>query len=135
WYVDATPDSDEEFRNVGSATQLAGDGDLADRVDVLSVMLQEQGHALGLVDSFNDAANVMFAFNAEGVRLLPAKGQAEGSVPGSLRGTHYAHYRGGSVTHTVSSTGVVTIESYTVWASGSAFPPSFGIYSGANGGG
>jgi|GEM_PF-5967772 len=135
WYVDATPDSDEEFRNVGSATQLAGDGDLADRVDVLSVMLQEQGHALGLVDSFNDAANVMFAFNAEGVRLLPAKGQAEGSVPGSLRGTHYAHYRGGSVTHTVSSTGVVTIESYTVWASGSASPPSFGIYSGANGGG
>ncbi|MBX3742215.1 MAG: DUF5011 domain-containing protein [Akkermansiaceae bacterium] len=135
WYVDATPDADEEFRNVGSATQLAGDGDLAKRVDVLSVVLQEQGHALGLEDSFSDAQDVMFAFYAKGVRLLPAKGQAEGSVPGSLRGTHYAHYRGGSVTHTVSSTGVVTIESYTVWASNQVSQPSFTIRTGANGGG
>jgi len=135
WFVDATPDSDEEFRNVGYATQLAGESAIAKRVDVLSVVLQEQGHALGLEDSFNDAANVMFAFNAEGIRLLPAKGQAEGAIPGSLVGNHYAHYRGGSVTHTVSSTGVVTVESYTVWAAASSTTPTWIIRNAPNNGG
>jgi uncharacterized repeat protein (TIGR01451 family) len=79
WFLDATPLEDSEFiaGHAGSGTVAAG------RLDQLTAILHEMGHALGLDDtySFAGAGNVMYGFLTLGTRRLPAVGQAEGAVP------------------------------------------------------
>ena len=61
-------------------------------IDLLSVLLHEQGHLLGLegVEGSGDATNIMNGVFVEGERRLPEAGQADGAVAGSLEGLHYA---------------------------------------------
>jgi len=71
WFVDQTPELDEEFSataNDNALTSIAGT--LADgRIDLLTVILHEQAHILGL-DHTNDeeTAALMFATLATGTR-------------------------------------------------------------------
>ncbi|MEO0445970.1 MAG: autotransporter-associated beta strand repeat-containing protein, partial [Verrucomicrobiota bacterium] len=78
WFVDETPETDDDLS--------------ADQIDLLAILIHEQGHLLGLPDSAGAGAgdDVMYGVFGSGDRRLPAEGEAEGSVPGSLVGTHYA---------------------------------------------
>jgi hypothetical protein len=88
WFVDATPLVDEEFVSTTDDWRLiASDSVATQAVDLLSVIIHEQGHILGLHDG---GAGVMAGYFTTGERLLAQAGQADGAVAGSLEGVHYA---------------------------------------------
>ena len=64
WFIDTTPDDDDEFDANGLAL---ANGDAADRIDLLTVVLHEIGHTLGF-DHDDDAASLMAAVLAAGQR-------------------------------------------------------------------
>lgn len=72
WFVDGTPDQDEDFSGY----------------DLLSAVLHEQGHVIGLSDLDGDGANTMNEILSQGARRLPLAGQAAGATPGSQEGEH-----------------------------------------------
>jgi len=80
WFTDSTPLDDAEF-----ATPVSG---VADRIDLLSVLMHEQGHHLGLLDG-SAGTGVMDPLISSGQRFLPLYGQAQGATADSLAGTHY----------------------------------------------
>jgi hypothetical protein len=69
WFIDATPDADEEFAASGNAIALQAQG----RVDLLTVVLHELGHRLGLPDLYaqTDSNELMAGLLAPGQRRLP----------------------------------------------------------------
>jgi hypothetical protein len=74
WFIDPTPDLDEEFARVPGGSSLAAvDASAVGRVDLLSVVLHELGHKLGLEDLHSqlhpDA--LMNATLPTGTRRLP----------------------------------------------------------------
>ena len=81
WFIDATPGDDVEFGNGVSAA--------SGRYDLLSTLIHEQGHVLGLSDIFADRTNAMDGFLDAGTRRLPVEGQAEGAVAGSITGGNF----------------------------------------------
>jgi hypothetical protein len=48
WFVDATPSDDSEFTGTGAVMQAQPGGAAASRIDLLSVISHELGHAMGL---------------------------------------------------------------------------------------
>jgi hypothetical protein len=48
WFVDATPSDDHEYRTGGTVLQAKPGSDAYARIDLLSVLAHEMGHALGL---------------------------------------------------------------------------------------
>jgi hypothetical protein len=90
WYVDSTPLSDGEFT-------LNGDGRLIatgqnGQIDLLTTIMHELGHALGLSDNYAQTAraSLMYGFLPAGERRLPATGLATGAVVGSITTEEYA---------------------------------------------
>ena len=63
--------------------------DAADGVDLLTVLLHEQGHLLGLEDSLLSPGDVMFGLLSEGERRLPVSGQAAGVIPTGIATPSY----------------------------------------------
>ncbi len=63
----------------------------ADRVDLLTVLMHEMGHALGLCDTYSPLRrhSVMYGFLTVGERRLPRRGEAADAVP---HGHHRPHY-------------------------------------------
>ncbi|MBL9151358.1 MAG: right-handed parallel beta-helix repeat-containing protein, partial [Verrucomicrobiales bacterium] len=89
WFIDLTPTADEEFGAVSPTRLLAlADSGADQRMDLLTVILHEQGHILGLPDAGSTGALMSGALST-GNRLLPTNGQAASSEPGSLAGTHF----------------------------------------------
>lgn len=92
WFIDATPDLDEEFSTLEGSDRLTvvGGSSAAGSYDLLSVMLHEQGHVLGLGDS-SEAWTVMNPHFSPSVRSLPTADAATTAtaLPGSL-GPEYA---------------------------------------------
>ena len=92
WFVDSTPGEDSEFN--GSGTRLAADsGGAADgRLDLLTVLMHELGHQIGLDDEYvtSSGDDVMFGYMKVGERRLPADGESNGAVPGSIGSTAFA---------------------------------------------
>jgi hypothetical protein len=89
WYLDGTPLEDSEFGNVLSATRLQTDPAAAPagHFDVLTTVMHEMGHALGLDDSYNaseDRDGLMYGYLFLGERRLPGSGEADGAVAGSI---------------------------------------------------
>ncbi|MDF1811624.1 MAG: PEP_CTERM-anchored TLD domain-containing protein [Verrucomicrobiales bacterium] len=77
WFIDETPLDLSE-------TGFSG-------VDLVSVLVHEQGHVLGLEDQYLEAsADVMNGIFAEGERRDIAEGRADGADPLSLAGPHFA---------------------------------------------
>ncbi|MCB1092617.1 MAG: hypothetical protein KDL87_13870, partial [Verrucomicrobiae bacterium] len=87
WFVDGTPDLDEEFSETGQA--LAGEA--AIRVDLLTTLLHEQGHVLGLPDS--DLPGLLADTLGIGQRRLPTQFEALLALPTSLaEGVHFLSF-------------------------------------------
>jgi hypothetical protein len=76
WYIDPTPADDSEFASHAADTRLYADAiDVAaGRMDLLTVVMHELGHVLGLDSAFTpaDQDGVMFGYLTPGERLLPA---------------------------------------------------------------
>jgi Matrixin len=72
WFVDGTPESNAEFLPTADANILiAKDGsDAAGKMDMLSVLLHEYGHVLG-IEHNADSRNFMSPILQPGVRKLP----------------------------------------------------------------
>jgi hypothetical protein len=92
WFVDTTPGEDSEFE--GSGTRLTADagGAAEGRLDLLTVLMHELGHQIGLDDVYvtSEGDDVMFGYMSVSERRLPAHGEADGAVPGSIGATAFA---------------------------------------------
>jgi len=92
WFVDATPFDDAEFPT-GAAPRLYSTSQLkpAGHYDLLTTVLHEMGHLLGLSD-LAGAANrndLMFGQITFGERRLPFFGEAIGAIPGAAQGIEF----------------------------------------------
>ncbi|MEO0415931.1 MAG: LEPR-XLL domain-containing protein, partial [Verrucomicrobiota bacterium] len=85
WFIDETPWDDVEFEDGFALDDL----EYLEGYDLLSVILHEQGHVLGLVDQPGAEGDLMEGLLTEGERLLPVDGQAEGATAGSVEGAAY----------------------------------------------
>ena len=102
WFIDADAQSDALFAVAGGAdpgrtTNKTGVNDPgyntrlytdpasapAGRIDLLTAIMHEMGHALGLDDSYleQDRDSLMYGYLTKGERRLPAKDQARGATP------------------------------------------------------
>lgn len=91
WFIDTTPGDDVEF--AGTGTARAGlEGGAATRIDLLTVVLHEPGHTIGLEDTYlsSDRENLLYGYITPGERRLPAVGQAIGARPGSVTAEAFA---------------------------------------------
>ena len=75
WFIDPTPSSDEEFPTQTTAGLLAASPGALGSVDLLSVVLHELGHTLGLDDLSADQfpGQMMTGTLAPSLRRLPAE--------------------------------------------------------------
>jgi hypothetical protein len=93
WHVDASAEGDALFGTVVSATRRYTDpaSAPAGRIDLLTAVLHEMGHALGLNDSYlaQDRDSIMFGQLTKGERRLPSQSQAVGAVPDADGVTHF----------------------------------------------
>jgi uncharacterized repeat protein (TIGR01451 family) len=84
WFIDPTPSEDAEFSHETVATRrTAKMGDAAlGRIDLLSTLMHEMGHTLGLADCYDLAQRdqVMFGYLGTGERRLPSKAQARSAT-------------------------------------------------------
>ncbi|TFI58329.1 hypothetical protein E2493_10095 [Sphingomonas parva] len=74
WFIDATPGDDAEYRGSGSQRFATSVYDAAGtRVDLLTVVMHELGHQIGLYDSYapGDRDALMFGTVRAGERRLP----------------------------------------------------------------
>ncbi len=90
WFVDETPLEDTEFGRALSATNLfATDAAAAAGFDLLTTIMHEQGHILGLLDNYDEQGNLMYGFIETGQRRLSEMDQADGAIAGSHHGDEY----------------------------------------------
>lgn len=90
WFIDATPMDDAEFSPVSGAMRLSG-RPLSGRIDLLSAVLHEMGHRLGLPDDYTPAAraDLMSGFLPPAERRVPGVNRAHDAVVGANSATHY----------------------------------------------
>src|SRR5205814_5433304 len=92
WFLDATPQDDSEFANALAATRRLTDPQSAPagHVDLLTAIMHEMGHKLGLGDSYSqkDRDNLMYGYLTVGERRLPSNGQAP-VVAGASSQSHF----------------------------------------------
>ena len=93
WFVDTTPLDDSEFGTAQTPTWLlAGTSGAAGHYDLLTVLMHEMGHALGLSDNYDPAArdDLMYGTLYVGERRLAGAGEADGGVAGSILSEEFA---------------------------------------------
>ena len=73
WFVDPTPGQNEEYSSAGNQLQALPGSGAAGHVDLLTVVMHEMGHALGLPDiTVPDSTDLMAEALATGLRRLPS---------------------------------------------------------------
>ncbi len=84
---------DKQFSKSVSATRsyTESTGAPAGRVDLLTAIMHEMGHALGLPDTYDakDRDKVMYGFLTNGERRVPATGDALGAKPDAHDAPHF----------------------------------------------
>ncbi|MEY2481541.1 MAG: hypothetical protein QOK24_69, partial [Verrucomicrobiota bacterium] len=92
WFISSAQD-DKQFTKSISATRSYTEAMSAPagRVDLLTTIMHEMGHALGLPDSYDakDRDKVMYGFLTNGERRVPAMGDALGARPNVHAGPQY----------------------------------------------
>ncbi len=90
WFVDSTPLEDSEFSEMVSAYAFQADTTSAasGQIDLLTTVMHEMGHALGLGD-LRGVDQLMNATIPAGTRRLPTVGLANGVVPDDDAETEY----------------------------------------------
>ena len=84
WFIDSTPLEDSEFENLPlSSSPDPSVSPSQQRHDLLTVLLHEQGHLLGLRDTADDPQNLMHGTLEAGVRKLPVSPSPHLSVSSS----------------------------------------------------
>ena len=100
WFIDDTEWLDEEFVEIDGILRAASgdgiDGLAGEGIDMLSILMHEQGHILGLLDDYSSEGrdSAMYGLFDEGERRLLEDRQADGSEPLSLSDEHFAHLAG-----------------------------------------
>jgi hypothetical protein len=80
WFVDPTPRDDSEFTTPGDQGEQG-------KIDLLTVLMHEMGHLLGLEHSAA-SGDVMSATLGSGVRLMPVAGDLPGSTLAGFSPSH-----------------------------------------------
>jgi titin len=83
WFVDATPADDHEFDTTATATELTSAAGTAPagRIDLLTVLMHELGHVMGLADLPASQGHALLSDPlATGIRRLPDGAAAVGAV-------------------------------------------------------
>ncbi|RYD64531.1 MAG: hypothetical protein EOP58_09375, partial [Sphingomonadales bacterium] len=90
WFLDATPGDDAEF--TGTGTRLSGTGDAAGRMDLLTTIMHELGHQVGIGDTYvsGNADDLMYGYASVGERRLPSSVNVADSDGGPVGGTAFA---------------------------------------------
>ncbi len=81
WFVDQTPENDDEYDLLANGQLSAETGPAAAGIDLLAVLTHEFGHLLGLDDHADDLADVMYESLATGRRTLPTAAPVETTSP------------------------------------------------------
>lgn len=85
WFVDATPEDDAEFTSLSDSHFVSSgeNGAIGKRVDLLTAVMHEIGHSLGLEDVYfaERSDMVMHGLLPLGQRRLPRFGEAAGLPP------------------------------------------------------
>ena len=91
WFIDSTPLDDEEFSGTTTRRYTQPNLPAAGRMDLLTALLHEMGHALGLDDSYRNEHrdSLMYGYLTKGERRLPEAGQARGAVPHAHPDGHF----------------------------------------------
>jgi uncharacterized repeat protein (TIGR01451 family) len=92
WFIDKTPLVDGEFADTQAKTlTLPPHTPASSRVDLLTTVMHEMGHALGLSDTYSHLhrSNLMYGFLSKGERRLPEAGQALGAEPHAHNEPHF----------------------------------------------
>ncbi len=94
WFLDATPSDDAEFGNVLSDSRVqANPGQLPNgHIDLLTAVMHELSHQLGLHDTYDpaDRDSISYGYLVTGERRLPEAGQALGAIAGSIDHEEFA---------------------------------------------
>ncbi|MCU1441719.1 MAG: hypothetical protein JWP85_2716, partial [Rhodoglobus sp.] len=93
WFTDASDASDALFNAASAPTRryTVPTAAPAGRVDLLTTIIHEMGHVLGLNDTYSlmERNNIMYGHLTQGERRLPARDQARGATPFSGGVTHF----------------------------------------------
>ncbi|MCM3901363.1 MAG: hypothetical protein ND866_06635 [Pyrinomonadaceae bacterium] len=93
WFIDATPMDDMEFGNAISGLRRYTDpaGAPAGHIDLLTAIMHEMGHRVGLTDSYSllTRDDLMYGYLTKGERRLPLKAQALSAIPNRYSGTNF----------------------------------------------
>ena len=115
WFIDSTSASDGLFGKIAAPTRRHTDatGVPAGRMDLLTAVLHEMGHALGLDDSYAmpDRDNLMYGQLTVGERRLPATDQAAGV---KASGHEQSHFLSAAVTIGTLPAGKSVVLTYQV---------------------
>ena len=92
WFVDSTPGEDSEYEGSGSRLTADVGGVAEGRIDLLTILMHELGHQIGLGDHYDrgGSGDLMYGYANIGERRLPADGDADGAVPGSVASVAFA---------------------------------------------
>jgi len=92
WFLDATPGEDSEYEGAGTRLTADQGGAAEGKIDLLTVIMHELGHQIGLSDDYNlnSASELMYGYMHPGERRLPGGDDAQGAVPGSLTHEEFA---------------------------------------------
>lgn len=115
WFVGS-----DAFIETGTRSYTDSSTAAAGRMDLLTAIMHEMGHALGLDDTYaeQDRDNLMYGFLTKGERRLPVKGQATGATPGSLNNS--AHFLSSPLTVGTLPAGKSVVITYQVTITGAA---------------
>ena len=81
WFIDDSPTRDVQFVERKSATRFytTPQGAAAGRIDLLTALMHEMGHAIGLADSYDpkDRDSIMYGWLTKGERRVPVTADLE----------------------------------------------------------
>ena len=91
WFLDRTPGGDSEFSGSGGRMVATADGGAAGRMDLLTVLMHELGHQIGIDDTYRaeQTNELMYGYAFVGERRTPDEQDLQGADPSGVGHTSY----------------------------------------------